>query len=66
MDTTTESFIRNGIFCTTSISHLCNTLLIKALSDSLSSSSVLFLGQSMLGFFVFWTARERNAIKNGD
>lgn len=41
----TESFIRNGIFSSTVIASLCNSLLIKALFDSLSFFVVLGFGQ---------------------
>lgn len=47
----TESFIRNGIFSSTVIASLCNSLLIKALFDSLSFFVVLGFGQWCFSFF---------------
>ena len=60
MDAMAESFIRNGIFYTTAIARLCNSLLIKALFDSLSSSAVLCLGQSLLVFCTLDREREKS------
>lgn len=58
----TESFIRNGIFYTTAIAHLCNCLPIKVLFDSLFPLLSRVWG-SAFWFFVFWTEREKKSQK---
>lgn len=63
MDTVTESFIRNGIFSTMVIASLCNSLLIKALFDSLSSSAVPCFEQQCFFFPLLWTERKRQEKK---
>lgn len=62
MDTVTESFIRNGIFSTTVIASLCNSLLIKAFFDSFSLSVVPCFGQWCF-FFLYFEQREREGRK---